>query len=175
MGKHWAVVIGAAAVGVMALGAQTAASSTVEPVDSTPPDLQVSAKKNQSLRQGAPNKHRCVENGWCGPHVKVNASCGDEECSARAKGHLIIRQGKIPGVDTGRPGQFKRYELKPESTNLAPENPRDPLVLKLTKKARKKASNALDEGKNVQAKVIVRATDAAGNVARAVRMVRLVE
>src|SRR5215207_2545182 len=40
--KRFAIVIGAAAAGVMALGAQTATSSTGEPVDSVPPDLQYS-------------------------------------------------------------------------------------------------------------------------------------
>ena len=45
MGKRFAIVIGVAAAGVMALGAQTASSTTGEPVDSVPPDLQLSGRR----------------------------------------------------------------------------------------------------------------------------------
>src|SRR5262245_66543516 len=48
IGKRFAIVIGAAAAGVMALGAQTASSTTGDPVDSTPPDLQLSGPKKQN-------------------------------------------------------------------------------------------------------------------------------
>ena len=47
MGKRFAIVIGVAAAGVMALGAQMATSSTGEPVDSVPPDLQLSGPKKK--------------------------------------------------------------------------------------------------------------------------------
>ena len=47
MGKRFAILIGVAAVGVMALGAQTALAGG-ESVDSTPPDLQLSGPKKQS-------------------------------------------------------------------------------------------------------------------------------
>ncbi len=53
MGKRFAIVIGAAAVGVMALGAQTALAGG-ESVDSTLPDLQLSGPKKQS-----PEKASC--------------------------------------------------------------------------------------------------------------------
>ena len=49
------------------------------------------------------------------------------------------------------------------------------LNLKLTKKMRKQARKALDDGKKVRAKVTVRAKDAAGNVATAKRTIRLVK
>ena len=52
MGKRFAIVIGVAAAGVMALGAQTALAGG-EPVDSTKPDLQLSAKKTQHEAIGA--------------------------------------------------------------------------------------------------------------------------
>ena len=42
-------------------------------------------------------------------------------------------------------------------------------------KTRRQARKALDDGENVQAKVTVRATDAAGNVATAKRTIRLVK
>ena len=44
-----------------------------------------------------------------------------------------------------------------------------------TTKARKEAAKALDEGEKVKAKVTVRATDAAGNVATAKRTIKLVK
>src|SRR3954468_11834828 len=46
MGKRFAIVIGVAPAGVMALGAQTALAGG-ESVDSTPPDLQLSGPKKQ--------------------------------------------------------------------------------------------------------------------------------
>jgi hypothetical protein len=49
------------------------------------------------------------------------------------------------------------------------------LNLKLTDKIRKQAGKALDDGKKVKAKVTVRATDAAGNVATAKRTIELVK
>ena len=52
MGKRFAIVIGVAAAGVMALGAQTATSTTGEPVDRAPPDLRLSGAKKQSPQTG---------------------------------------------------------------------------------------------------------------------------
>jgi hypothetical protein len=49
------------------------------------------------------------------------------------------------------------------------------LNLKLTKKMRKQARKALDDGKKVLALVLVEATDAAGNVATAKRTIKLVK
>ena len=49
------------------------------------------------------------------------------------------------------------------------------MELELRKKTRKQVRKALDEGKNVKAKVTVEATDAAGNVATAKRTIRLVK
>jgi hypothetical protein len=48
MGKRFAIVIGVAATGVMALGAPTATSTTGERVDRVPPDLQLSGATTQS-------------------------------------------------------------------------------------------------------------------------------
>ena len=62
MGRRFAIVIGVAAVGVMALGAQTALAGG-EPVDTTPPDPQLSGPKKQELHA-----------------VKVKASCAGEAC-----------------------------------------------------------------------------------------------
>jgi hypothetical protein len=72
-----------------ALGAQTATSSTGEPVDSVKPDLQVSAKKKQNPQANKVcNRYQC--------DVRVKASCGDEACTARAKGKLTkVKNDKL--------------------------------------------------------------------------------
>jgi hypothetical protein len=90
MGKRFAIVIGVAAAGVMALGAQTAAAGG-EPVDSTPPDIRLSGPKKQELDNA----------------VEVKASCGDDACFARAEGGLARPQGGFGG-------------LKPASADLGP-------------------------------------------------------
>ncbi len=61
MGKRFAILIGVAAVGVMALGAQTASSTTGDPVDSTPPDLQLSGPKKQSPQNARTPRHRATD------------------------------------------------------------------------------------------------------------------
>ena len=66
MGKRFAIVIGAAAAGVMALGAQTALAGG-EPVDSTPPDLQLSGKEIPMQRRadcGGTSPHPVCETSW---------------------------------------------------------------------------------------------------------------
>ena len=147
MGKRYAIVIGVAAAGVMALGAQTATSSTGEPVDSVKLDLQLSGVggthelKKQSLDDA----------------VLVKASCSDEACTARAEGKLT---------------KVKNDKLKPASADLVPGE-KTKLELGLTPKTRRQAHEALDKGKNVQAKVTVEATDAAGNVATAKRTIKI--
>ncbi len=148
MGKRFAIVIGVAAAGVMALGAQTALAGG-EPVDSVKPDLQLAGVggmhelKKQSLDDA----------------VIVKASCGDEACTASGEGKLT---------------KVKNDKLKPASADLVPGE-KTKLELGLTPKTRRQAHEALDKGKNVQAKVTVEATDAAGNVATAKRTIKLVE
>ena len=74
MRKGFVIVIGVAATGVMALGAQTATSTTVEPVDSVPPDLQLSGDKTQ--RQGGIHTPG-TDSLHLGRPVLVKASCGE--------------------------------------------------------------------------------------------------
>jgi hypothetical protein len=154
MGKRFAIVIGVAAAGVLALGAQTALAGG-EPVDSTPPDLQLSVKKKQELDNA----------------VKVKASCGDEACQADGGGNLNV---------AGRQSHSQRSEkylkswLKSADADLGPGETTT-LELGLGKKQRKVAGKALDKGKKVQAKVTVDATDAAGNEAHAKRTITLVK
>jgi hypothetical protein len=152
MGKRFAIVIGVAAAGVMALGAQTATSAG--PVDSTPPDLQLSGPKKQNPFSG----HRARE--LKGAPVVVKVSCGDEACIASAEGEVkneILRPWNHGEGTTLEPGE----------TELA--------VLKLDHRTQPKARKALENGKKVKAKVTVEAEDAAGNVATAKRTIKLVK
>jgi hypothetical protein len=149
MGKRWAIVIGVAAAGVMALSAQTALAG-----GDPGPDLQLSGPKKQNPQADTTcDRYRC--------NVQVNVSCGDEECTARATGKLTkVNKDKLTpeGSIVIAPGKTK---------NMGPD---------LTKKSqRREVRKALADGENVQAKVTVRATDAAGNVATAKRTIKLVE
>jgi hypothetical protein len=161
MGKRFAIVIGVAAAGVMALGAQTAAAAAAGPVDSVPPDLQLSGPKKQKLSPAS-----CEGALNCRSSAQVKASCGHEACTLSA-------EGKLTKVKKDKP-------LKPASADLegctdrCGQN-RATLGLVLSPSTRKKALKAIDEGKKVHAKVTVEATDAAGNVATAKRTIRLVK
>jgi hypothetical protein len=89
--------------------------------------------------------------------VKVKASCGADACTARAEGKLTkVKKDKLQG---------SKLPIVPGETRT--------LKLRLTKKMREEALKAVDKGKNVQAKVTVRATDEAGNLAAAKRTIRL--
>ena len=132
-----------------ALGAQTATSSTREPGDSVKPDLQLS---------GVGGTHELKKQSL-DDAVLVKASCSDEACTARAEGKLT---------------KVKNDKLKPASADLVPGE-KTKLELGLTPKTRRQAHEALDKGKNVQAKVTVEATDAAGNVATAKRTIKIVQ
>jgi hypothetical protein len=113
MTGRWPIVIGVAAVGVMALGAQTVLAGG--PVDSDPPDLQLSGKKKQKLGKGGPGQNCLSLRGKCGQPpeaVKVKASC-DEACTASAEGKLTkVKNDKL------RPSE--RVELRPHQTGDGP-------------------------------------------------------
>jgi hypothetical protein len=154
MGKRFAIVLGVAAAGVVALGAQTALAGGA-------PNLQLSGDKTQSHAIVPPLPG---EGWWMGCdrfycNVQVKASCGDEWCTARAKGKLT---------------NVKQDKLKPKRARVAPGEWAS-LNLNLSLETRKQALKALDSGKNVRAKVTVRAKDAAGNVATAKRTIKLVK
>jgi hypothetical protein len=90
--------------------------------------------------------------------VKAKASCGADACTARAEGKLTkVKQDKLEPSG--------RVDVRAGETRT--------LHLRLTTKMREKALEAIDKGKNVQAKVTVDATDAAGNVATAKRTITL--
>ncbi len=161
MGRRFAIVIGVAAVGVMALGAQTASSTTGDPVDSTPPDLQLSGPKKQSPQ----NAKEPIGARWCpvslACYLKVRSSCGDEACTVRATGRLTnVERYKLAGTGCVCPQAGGTFNLGP---GLAYEA------------QRREVRQALAEGENVQAKVTVKAKDAAGNVATAKRTITLVK
>jgi hypothetical protein len=123
--------------------------------DSTPPDLQLSGKKKQSPQDDFPGCDR----GACNVHLKV--SCGDEKCTARAKGKLT---------------NVKNDKLSPNGPKVVPPGETRTLGPELTQdRQREHVRKSLAEGENVQAKVTVRAKDAAGNVATAKRTITLVK
>ena len=87
LGRRFAIVIGVAAAGVMALGAQTA-TSTTGPVD-TPPDLRLSGAKRQ---------HPQAQAG----HVYVTVRCLDQGCTTRVTGRLTkVKEDKLGPVGNG--------------------------------------------------------------------------
>jgi hypothetical protein len=160
MGKRFAILIGVAATGVMALGAQTASSTTGDPVDSTPPDLQLSGPKKQSPQNAKPiGASHCPRSLAC--YLEVRTSCGDEACTVRATGKLTnVKRRKLFPTGCLCPRAGGTFDLGPELAEEA---------------QRREVRQALDEGKNVQAKVTVKAKDAAGNVATAKRTITLVK
>jgi hypothetical protein len=91
--------------------------------------------------------------------VRLKASCGGGSCTARAEGKLT---------------RVKNDKLRPSSIDLRPGEWKT-LVLKVPLKTRIQAGKALAEGKKVEAKVTVRATDAAGNVTTAKGTIRIVK
>jgi hypothetical protein len=168
MGKRFALVIGVAAVGVTALGAQTATSTTGR-VDRVPPDLQLLGPKKQDpvIAPGtdcggpqAPLACGACDHGAC--VVKVNFRC-DERCTARATGRLTnVENAKLKPAG----GSSSPHRGKPGGTGS--------LWMFVSKETRINAGAALAEGKNVEARVTVRARDAAGNVATAKETITLV-
>ena len=164
MRKRFAIVVGVAAVGVMALGAQTATSTTGR-VDRVPPDLQLLGPMKQDpviapgTDCGGPQAPAV-----CGPcHydescvVRVDYRC-DERCTARTK-------GKLTNVENAK--------LKPAGGSSS-HSGAGSLWMFVSRQTRINAGEALAEGKNVKAKVTVKATDAAGNVATAKEAITLV-
>jgi hypothetical protein len=201
MGKRFAIVIGAAAVGVMALGAQTA-SSTTGRVDRVPPDLQLSGHTKQSPGIGPDCIHRCPKSAT----VAVIASCGevsgppvpwapgllkelrppanlpDLGCHLSAEGKVMgdkLRHGLQARVDLPGPGVACEGDQESGSFVLTTchwfSGSRALMELELRKTTRGKVRKALTDGQKVQAKVTVKATDAAGNVATAKRTITLVK
>ena len=99
--------------------------------------------------------------------MKVRSSCGDKACTVRATGRLTnVKRDKLESVTAGA-GTGCLCPQAGGTFNLGPG---------LAYEAqRREVRKALDEGKNVKAKVTVRATDAAGNVATAKRTITLVK
>jgi hypothetical protein len=129
--------------------------------DSTPPDLQLSGDNTHKLGPACDSSHECRD------FLELNARCGDEACTT------LSAEGKLTKVKKAKP-------LKPSCwcdgdgrpIGLAPGE-RATLDLGLPASTQKKAIKALDDGKNVRAKVTVKAKDAAGNVATAKRTIKL--
>jgi hypothetical protein len=139
-------------------GPTMALTGNGEPRDSVPPDLQLSGPKKQDPQDQ--DEYPGCDGHHC--DVKIKVSCGDEWCTARAKGRLT--NVKLDKLRSSGPAEIAPGET---SKGSGPELRKD--------SQRKQVRKALAEGKNVQAKVTVRATDAAGNVATAKRTIKLVK
>ena len=125
-----------------------------EPVNTTPPDLQLSGPKKQNPQADGP----ICDRDLC--DVKVKASCGYETCTLSANGKLT---------------KVNNDKLKPIHSWVVAPGKTTSLEQELNETQRKQVRKALDEGKNVRAKVTVRAKDAAGKVTTAKRTIRLVK
>ncbi len=138
--------------------------------DSVPPDLRLSGPKKQSPQNpkdcANPKSRSCKHFDPCysvGGHpcrLEVRVSC-DGLCTVRVTGKLTnVKMDKLDPVG---------YDFVPEKRpfNFGPELAK--------RKQREQVRQALDEGKNVQAKVTVRARDLSGNVATAKRTITLVK
>jgi hypothetical protein len=139
-------------------GPTMALTGNGEPRDSVPPDLQLSGPKKQDPQDQ--DEYPGCDGHHC--DVKIKVSCGDEWCTARAKGRLT--NVKLDKLRSSGPAEIAPGET---SKGSGPELRKD--------SQRKQVRKALAEGKNVQAKVTVRATDSSGNVATAKRTIKLVK
>jgi hypothetical protein len=169
MGRRLAIVIGAAAAGVIALGAQTASSTTGDPVDSTPPDLQLSGPKKQSPQNASPPP------GWS-PKLISDSGCCDVEVRVSHTGEAFTVRawGKLTNVKMDKLAPADPIHVGPVPTGTKGNKPKvGPVLAKEAQ--RREVRKALAEGENVKAKVTVKATDAAGNVATAKRTITLVK
>jgi hypothetical protein len=201
MGRRFAVVIGVAAVGVMALGAQTVLAG-----GDRAPDLKLSGHKKSSMGVGP----KCTHGHPCGgPRaVAVSASCGevsgppvpwtpgllkelrppanvpDLGCHLSAEGKVMgdrLRHGiQANGVDLPGPGVQCEGDQESGSFALTTchwfSGSRALMELKLREKTLKQVRKALTDGEKVKATVTVRAKYASsGKVETAKRTVRLVK
>ena len=122
------------------------------PPDTDPPGLSLFGPKNQKL-DGA---------------VEVKVLC-DEPCAATGNGKLVITTPSGGGKsDTKRRG----LNLKPASARLTAGEPVT-LKVKISKRVRGAASEALAGDGEVTARITIVGVDAAGNEAKAKRTIRL--
>jgi hypothetical protein len=119
-----------------------------------PPDLQLSGSKRQNPQADGP----ICDMALC--DVKVRASCGYAECTLSAS-------GKLTKVNSDKLRPIHSWVLAPGKTTS--------LQMELKKSQRTQVRHQLAEGRNVEAKITVRAKDAAGKVTTAKRTIKLVE
>ena len=103
--------------------------------------------------------------------MTVKVSC-DEVCTVRATGRLT--NVKMDKLDPVGPYGFCP-PTKPDPDGIGCPQVTLDIGPGLGRTGAAQVRQALDEGKNVKAKVTVRATDAAGNVATAKRTITLVK
>jgi hypothetical protein len=187
MGKRFAIVIGVAAVGVMALGAQTTLAGEK-------PHLQLWGKTTQSQ---ADLNHPGSLVRTMG--VSLTASCGEASgppasftdtvppANLPDLGCHLSAEGKVMG-DKLRPGLQAQVDVpgphvacERDSATSLPTNchwrsgMRVLMQLKLRNKTRKQVRRALLDGQKVEAEVTVRAKYASGKVETAKRTIKLVD
>jgi hypothetical protein len=187
IGRRFAVLIGVAAVGVMALGAQTVLAG-----GDRAPDLKLSGPKTQGglaketgLRPGSPGPRAVAISASCGEFIGPPASPTDltpAEASQLGEsppaylpdlGCHLSAEGKVTTVKNGtlRPsGQARGVDVPGPGLGCSGVN-HDPsvlrchwfsgsralMVLKLGKKTLKQVRSALDDGQKVLAEVTARA------------------
>jgi hypothetical protein len=126
-------------------------------------ELSGDKKQNPTIRPGScdgprpPYSCGACDSGACA--VTIEVSCGGGSCTGTVKGKLT---------------KVKNDKLRPRSFDLV-RGERKGKSLVVPKQTRIQAGKALAEGKKVVAKVTVRATDAAGNVTTAKRMIKIVK
>jgi hypothetical protein len=126
-----------------------------------PPDLRLSGDNTHKLGPACDSSHECRD------FLELNASCGDGACTN------LSAEGKLTKVKKAKPLKPACYcDGDGRPIGLAPGE-RATLDMGLPSSTQKKAIKALDDGKNVRAKVTVDATDGAGNVATAKRTIKL--
>ena len=125
------------------------------PPDTTPPVLSLSGKKLQRL-DGS---------------VEVRALC-DEACGIAAKGRLLTSTPASGGGKAVARVVRHRFKLKPTTLQLS-AGQRGTLHLRLSKRSRGVATDALSSGGTVAAVITVTATDAAANAVTKKRSVKL--
>lgn len=135
-------------------GAKALARQVVSVPDANDPVLRLTGRRTQKL----------------GRVILVGARC-DEACTVTAQGSIAVR---APNRAKGRVALAGRrsFKLKPVGTNLAADQ-RLSIRLRVPKRARKSAANALSDGGGAVARLSVVATDGSGNAARAKRRVKL--
>jgi hypothetical protein len=193
MGRRFAILIGVAAVGAMALGAQTVLAG-----GDRAPDLKFYGPHSfgGNPEHGGPGPRAVWVGASCGSFIGPPASPAESDhppanlpdlgCHLSAKGKVTkvkndtLKRGlQSRGVDLPGPHvqcySQRSVTIPPVLTCRWESGSRAAMWLRLGKRTFKQVRSALDDGEKVLAKVTVRAKYASGKVETATRTVRLVK